>query len=280
MTNRLDLIKEYNDAIFINSIVNNKNTLIFIYTPLKVGSTSLVSSLRISCNKKVFILHIHDENMLSIISGVKNMNNITINELINYNASIGKQVYVIDVYRNPIERKISEYFELLTSYHFNTTDNNITNYKTELLMKRFNCLFPHLATSDYFFEKYNIEIPDYFDFENKYLLVECSNIKYIKLRLCDSCIWDKILSKVLDMDIIIVKDYQTENKLIGNVYKMFYEQYQIPFNLLEIIENCKYFNYYNTQDETSSSALHFAVHKNNYEAAELLLKLENIKIDV
>jgi ribosomal protein L14E/L6E/L27E len=249
MATRLDLIKEYNNAIFTNSIVNNKNILIFIYTPLKVGSTSLVSSLRISCGKKVFILHIHDENMLSIISGVKNINNITVNELIKYNASIGKQIFVIDVYRDPIERKISEYFELLTSYHFNTTDNNIINYKMELLIKRFNSLFPYLASSDYFFEKYNISLPDNFDFVNKYLLVENSNIKYIKLRLCDSLEWGKILTSILNMDIIIVKDYQTENKIIGNMYKIFQEQYKIPFNLLEMIQKCKYFNYYNSQDE-------------------------------
>jgi hypothetical protein len=246
---RIVYIKEFNDSIFSNESVKNKNTLVFIYTPPKVGSTTLVTSFRISCARRVNVLHIHDENMLSIITGIKNQNNITVNELINYNASIGKTVYVIDVYRNPIERKISEYFELLTSYHFNTTDNNIINYKTELLINRFNSLFPYVGNSDYFFDKYDIDIPQQFDFENKYLLVEKNKVKYIKLRLCDSNEWGKILTTILNIDIVIVKDYQTENKAIGEVYKRFNARYQIPYNLLETVLQCKYFNYYNSEIE-------------------------------
>jgi hypothetical protein len=246
---RLEYIKEFNDSIFRNESIKNKNTLIFIYTPPKVGSTTLVTSFRISCARRVNVLHIHDENMLSIITGIKNNNNVTVNELINYNSSIGKSVYVIDVYRTPIERKISEYFELLTSYHFNTSDNNIGNYKIELLIKRFNLLFPFVGNGDYFFDKYDIDIPEQFDFENKYLLVEKNNIKYIKLRLCDSNEWGKILTNILHIDIIIVKDYQTENKVIGEVYRKFNEQYQIPYNLLETVTLCNYFNYYNSENE-------------------------------
>ena len=246
---RLEYIKEFNDSIFRNESIKNKNTLIFIYTPPKVGSTTLVTSFRISCARRVNVLHIHDENMLSIITGIKNNNNVTVNELINYNSSFGKSVYVIDVYRTPIERKISEYFELLTSYHFNTSDNNIGNYKIELLIKRFNLLFPFVGNGDYFFDKYDIDIPEQFDFENKYLLVEKNNIKYIKLRLCDSNEWSKILTDILHIDIIIVKDYQTENKVIGEAYRKFNEHYQIPYNLLETVTLCKYFNYYNSENE-------------------------------
>jgi hypothetical protein len=247
--NRLAYIKEFNESIFSNESVKNKNTLIFIYTPPKVGSTTLVTSFRISCARKVNVLHIHDENMLSIVTGIKNKNNVTVNELINYNASIGKTVYVIDVYRNPIERKISEYFELITSYHFNVSDNNIGNYKIDLLVKRFNALFPFVGSGDYFFDKYDIDIPEKFDFDNKYLLVEKNKIKYIKLRLIDSDEWSKILTNILNMDIVIVKDYQTENKVIGEVYKNFNEQYHIPCNLLETVTQCKYFNYYNSEIE-------------------------------
>lgn len=247
--NRLSEIQEYNDAIFNNDVMKNKDILVFIYTPPKVGSTTLVSSFRMSCARKVCVLHIHDETMLSVVTGIKNNNKVTINELINYNAFIGKNVYTIDVYRNPIERKISEYFELLSSYHFNTTENNIVNYKIELLIKRFNSLFYYLGRGDYFFDKYDIDIPERFDFEQKYLLVEKNNVKYIKLRLCDSNEWSTILSNILNIEIIIVKDYQTENKSIGEVYKKFNDAYQIPYNLLEHIKECKYFNYYNNEIE-------------------------------
>ena len=54
------------------SIEKNKR-LIFIYTPPKVGSTSLVSSFRICASKKCTILHIHNEKMLDILCGIKDV---------------------------------------------------------------------------------------------------------------------------------------------------------------------------------------------------------------
>lgn len=128
-------------------------------------------------------------------------------------------------------------------------ETNIVNYKIDLLTKRFNSLFPHLGCGDYFFDKYGISIPDIFDFDKKYLWIQQDDVNYIKLRLCDSKEWGNILSTILNMDIVIVKDYQTENKVIGSLYKRFNENYQIPYNLLESIQNCKYFNYYNSDNE-------------------------------
>jgi hypothetical protein len=249
MGDRIQYIKEFNDKIFNNDVTKSKKTLIFVYTPSKVGSTSLVSSLRISGARKYNVVHIHDEKMLGILTNHDNKENVTINELINYNSSLGKNVYVIDVYRNPIERKISEYFEKLSSFHFNVTENNIQKYNLDTIVKRFNCVFNFIGNGDYFFEKYDIEIPNNFDFKNKYLLVNKNNVNYIKLRLCDSNEWNKILSKILKMEIVIVKDYQTENKIIGDLYKKFKEQYVIPYNYLETVLKCKYFNYYNLDYE-------------------------------
>lgn len=250
MTDRLQYVKEFNDKIFNNDSVK-KNIVIFIYTPPKVGSTSLVSSLRISGARRYNVIHIHDEKMLSILTNYDNKENVTINEIINYNSSIGKDVYVIDVYRNPVERKISEYFEILMSYHFNTNENNIQKYSIDAIIKRFNSVFPFIGKGDYFFDKYEIDIPEKFDFENKYLLVNKNNIKYIKLRLCDSNEWAKILSKIFNFEIVIIKDYETENKTIGELYRKFKEQYLIPYNLLETINSCKYFNYYNSDNDKS-----------------------------
>ena len=101
-----------------NSIKNLFNTCtnnyIFIYTPPKVGSTTLVSSLRVSLGKSYNIIHIHDEVMLSVLTRI---NNVKINDIINYLSNNGKKVYVIDVYRTPIERKMSEFFEKISPFH-------------------------------------------------------------------------------------------------------------------------------------------------------------------
>ena len=155
-------------------------------------------------------------NMLGHING------ITVNEIILYNKYIGKKVYVIYVYRSPIERKISAFFEKIGVYHFNNTDENVNKYNIERVINRFNKILPYIANGDHFIDKYNINIPDHFDYNNKYLLVEENGISYIKLRLKDSAIWGSILTNLLGSKIGIVKDYESNNKPIKDLFLKFF----------------------------------------------------------
>jgi dTDP-4-dehydrorhamnose reductase len=155
-----------------------------------------------------------------------NIQNVSINDIIKYNAYIGKKVYVIDVYRSPIERKMSEFFEKIADMHFNTTEENLNNYNVNKIINRFNKLFPYLANdADYFKEKYNLELPENFDFEKKYLLQEKDNITYVKLRLRDSSEWDRILEEIFDVNVVIISDYKTDNKPINRLYSQFKNDY-------------------------------------------------------
>jgi hypothetical protein len=236
------------DRLF-NKNSNISNNYIFIYTPPKVGSTTLVTSLRVSLGKSFNTIHIHDEVMLSVLTGI---NDVNINDIINYLANNGKNVYVIDVYRTPIERKMSEFFEKLSSYHFNNTEDNISQYSIRRIFDRFNKLFPHLENGDHYLDKYNITEPVPFDFEKKYTVQVINNIKYIKLRLCDSHIWGSILSTILQTDIVLISDYKTETKSIGELYKKFKNEYKLPVNYYENIKTCKYFNYYYNEEERNN----------------------------
>lgn len=239
------LIEESVNKLF-NTITDN---YIFIYTPPKVGSTTLVTSLRVSLGKSYNIIHIHDEVMLSVLTGITN---VKINDMIHFLSNKGKNVYVIDVYRTPIERKMSEYFEKLSPYHFNNSEENVSKYSMRRIIDRFNKLFPHLENGDHYFEQYNIDEPISFDFDKKYSLQIINNINYIKLRLCDSELWASILSNILRTDIIIIYDYKTENKGIGELYKRFKNEYKLPINYLELIKNCKYFNFYYNELERNN----------------------------
>jgi hypothetical protein len=232
----------------VNDLFNfNYNKIIFIYTQPKVGSTSLVSSLRIFGINKFHIIHIHDEVMLKVL---KEIDDVTINEIIAYNKYIGKEVYVIDIYRSPIERKISAYFEKIGCYHFNNIDNNVNKYNINRVINRFNKIMPYIANGDHFLDIYPLtNKPEKFDFDKKYLLVEDFGIKYIKLRLKDSNQWGSILSKLLHTSIHIVRDYETSSKPIKDLYKRFKENYKIPKNLLDDIMNDKYLNYYYNNGE-------------------------------
>jgi hypothetical protein len=279
---KIDEIKQANDKIF-NSISNKtetKNNIIFVYTPPKVGSTSLVSSLRISLSKTFSVIHIHDEIMLNFFTGIKN---ITINEIIQYNKYIGKNVYVIDIYRTQIERNISEFFEKLSCHHFNNTEENINNYNIDKIINRFNSIFPYLPYNDYYTELYNISQIEKFDFQKKYLYQVINDIHYIKLRLKDSNEWDKILTPLLGYEIVIVNDYQTTNKVIGKLYEKFKKTYKIPSNLLDSIKNCKYLSYYYNEKERneylntwqSKSTIYFETYTKEQYDVYLKICLEN-----
>jgi hypothetical protein len=240
---KLEILKEANNKLF-NSHTNP--TIVFIYTPPKVGSTTLVTSLRISAAKLLTVIHLHDEVMLEVLTG---LHNVSIIDIIKYNAYIGKKVYVIDVYRSPIERKISEFFESLAHYHFNNTEENINNYNISRIINRFNSLFPYLSYEEYYQDKYEIVLPEKFDFEKKYLIHEKDNVTYIKLRLKDSNEWNKILQSIFSVDVVIITDYKTENKTICELYRRFKNEYRLPSNLLELINDCKNLNYYYNTEE-------------------------------
>ena len=231
---------------FNSLFVSQTDNYIFIYTHPKVGSTTLVTSLRVSLGKTFNIIHIHDEIMLNVLTGI---NDVKINDILKYLSNKGKNVYVIDVYRTPVERKMSEFFEKISPYHFNNSAKNISNYSMKRITDRFNKIFPHIENGDHYFENYKIEEPVLFDFNKKYTIQEINKIKYIKLRLCDSHLWDSILSNIFQNQVIIINDYKTEDKDVGDLYKRFKNEYRLPINYIELIKNNKYLNFYLTEDE-------------------------------
>ena len=243
-----EMLKEANQKLNICddlSVEKNKN-LVIVYCPPKVGSTTVVSSIRMSAYNKFTVLHIHDELMLKVLCKIEN---VTVKEIIVYNQSIGKNVYVIDIYRSPIEQKISKYFEKLATYHFNNSPLLINNYNVNKIIKRFNSLFPHLTNEDYYRNTYQIPFPDRFDFQSGYNLQTIDGVKYIKLRIKDSHHWGSFLSGILGTLIVVINDYETDNKPIKDMFKKFKDSYRIPGNLLKIIEEDPLLQYYYSVEE-------------------------------
>ena len=72
---------------FIDDYISKQNKpIIFVYSPPKVGSTSLISTFRLFFIHSHNIIHIHDEEMLKVLFNV----NIEINELIYFNKYLNK----------------------------------------------------------------------------------------------------------------------------------------------------------------------------------------------
>ena len=279
---KLKLLQETNELLNINKQSYNK--IVFVYSAPKVGSTSIVSSLRLFGINQMIIIHIHDEEMLKVLAHVSD---VSINELILYNKYLGKDVYVINVYRSPIERKISAFFEKIGSYHFNNNDENVNTYKLEKVIHRFNNIFPHIAVGDHFMDKYNILIPDKFDYNNKYNLITTNGINYITLRLKDSDYWGNILTNIFGLHIKIIKDYESSNKPIKNLYSRFKQEYKIPSNFLEDEINSKYIKYYYSEMEIQQYYNEWSLKKTGhfvsytYDQYRLYetITLENVYID-
>lgn len=279
---KMDNLIKTNESLNINK--HNHNDVVFVYCAPKVGSTSVVSSLRLFGIERLDIIHIHDEEMLKVLT---NMKNITINEIILFNKYLGKNVYVINIYRSPIERKISAYFEKIGSYHFNNADEFVNNYNINKIIDRFNNIFPWIGLGDHFIDRYNIKIPERFDYANKYLMVNENGIHYITLRLKDSIYWGDILTKLFGFKIHIIKDYESSNKPIKELYSRFKNNYRIPINLLNEQINNKYLQYYYSDDEikeynnewlNKSTSLRESYTHDQYKLYEQIT-IENIHID-
>jgi len=245
---KLPFLEQANKKIFnitVGNLPTHKN-IIFVYSQPKVGSTSLVSSIRISASNTFNIIHLHDESTFKVILGIEN---ISVNEIIKYNAYLGLNVYVIDIYRSPIERKMSVFFQDIASFHFNNLEENMNNYDINKVIKRFNNIYPFLATKDNYIDSFNISILDSFDFNKKYICQKIDDITYIKLRLKDSSEWGSILTELLKKEIVIVEDYETENKKLNELYKLFKSTYKLPHNYFEELKTCRLLNYYYSEDE-------------------------------
>ena len=238
-------------------IVNNNKLLyrdiILLYCPEKVGSTSLATSIRTCASDKFIVFHSHQEEIFKV-RGDKNITTVYYSDIIKnvgvVNTELGtnRKIYVIDIYRTPIERKISFFFQQI-AIHFNNIEKNLLNYPIEKIIKRFNDIYTHIDEIDYYNERFEISKIKDFNFEKKYFKYEKDGVIYIKLRLKDFDLWDKILSEILNTKIIMVKDYSTENKIIGPLYKLFKSKYKIPINYFNYVSVCSNLKKYYSEQE-------------------------------
>jgi len=91
---KLNKLKEVNKKLGLENIENNykHSNVIFVYSVPKVGSTSLVSSLKLFVFFGFVIIHIHSEIMLECFSKIKD---ISVVELINYNGIFLKEMFLL-----------------------------------------------------------------------------------------------------------------------------------------------------------------------------------------
>lgn len=212
---------------------------IFICCGGKCGGTTLANTFNKNGYKTT---HLHSS---------KHLGNFKSNIDINHTFDIidesckQKKIYILDSYRNPIERKISCFFQKIKQYLPNYQDLSM-----EELTKYFNnniltsCVAEHHPINE-FLQKYDIPLFNKFNFKRHYNIAEKNNIVFVKILFSDISEWDKILSEVFNNKIVIYPANLTQEKEMGNLYKQFKDQYRIPRSYLNIVKNDTEFQIYN-----------------------------------
>lgn len=213
----------------------------FVYCGGKCGSKTLYHTLEKS-------LHVHSNiNFQKIV--LHGEKEISIFDIINYNRINKKQIYIIDSYRTPIERKISSFFENIR--------NHLPNYKElsiESIIDYFNAkLLVRLEeyhSIDEAFKYFRVEPFSKFDFEKKYIAENYENITFIKIRFQEINEWEDILSKIFNRPIIMINRNLTQTKEIFNLYTEFKKLYKVPKSYIHNqLANDAQFKIYNSQKE-------------------------------
>lgn len=159
----------------------------------------------------------------------------------------GDFTYIIDSYRLPIERKISSFFQNITSHLPNYTDFTVQEL-IDFFNKEYICPIEEYHSINAVLQYYNLPRL-VFDFEKGYTVINHGNIKIIKLLFTNIDHWDKQLSEIYEKPIIIVSDNLTVNKPIIHLYNELKKHYKVPMKYMEQLNNDIEFKTYNTEIE-------------------------------
>lgn len=212
--------------------------IVLMYSPPKVGSTSLLTSIRKAASDRFFTLHTHEPVIFDCVADKPN--SIMVSDVLrntsvfNVTEKRARRVFVIDVYRTPIERKMSEFFHELSTLHFIKAGIDTDAYSLEKLTRRFNDMLPHMGDVDYFADRFDSDTNELFDRDNRFITVVKDGVTYIKLRFKDIAEWGKILAPILG---IAAFDLVRDNETGGEMYRRFVDAYSLPYNYFKQLED-------------------------------------------
>lgn len=208
-----------------------KNTQVYINCGGKSGSKTLEKTL----SQYFTCVHTHGNYYFQKYV-TKNMN-YTLYDAIKTSMNHFDQVYVIDSYRQPVERAISSSFQNKPNTILDTFNYNL------LIGENYSCLEETLY-------ELGIKSTHKFDFEKKYFLTKYKNVNIIKIRFSDIKDWGTILSKIFNMPITMCPDNLSINKSYYDNYLNVLQNIKIPKHYFRCLINSREFKKFNTPNET------------------------------
>ena len=241
-------------------MTENKIYDVFVYCSGKSGSSTLEKTFK-KLNHDVLRSH----GINDFLKNKKNNyeeygENVNVFDIIEESRKNKEKIYIIDCFRYPIERILSEFF-----HHIDHDRKYLPEYKDYTIEELIN----------FFNEKYLYRIPitnamndilkhyKLSQFKQKkegerYLLKTHENIVFIKLFFENISRWDSILSEIFNKQITIHKHNMTNKKPYYDVYKKFLEEYKVPNKYyLNILENDKNLMIFVTNEERKKYLEHW-----------------------
>uniref|UniRef100_A0A6C0AEW8 Sulfotransferase domain-containing protein n=1 Tax=viral metagenome TaxID=1070528 RepID=A0A6C0AEW8_9ZZZZ len=214
-----------------------RNYNCFIFCGGKCGSHTLLYTMK---ERGFNCFHVHNNHNYQ--DRFQNIINKTgcqdVLSFIKYQKS--KKIYIIDSYRDPIERTISSFFNNI-EFHIG---KDYLSVDMEILIIKFNEIFRNKI------ENYHLCIIEVeYDFFKKYYIKEIDNLVFIKLRFKDINEWSDILSSIFNKQIKLVNENISENKEYFDLYNKFKKKYKVPIDILNEVIQEKTFKKYNTPEE-------------------------------
>ena len=216
---------------------------IFICCGGKCGGTTLAYSFHQNEYKTA---HLHSSKHLGNFKSSIDVNHTF--DIINASKKHGP-IYIIDSYRPPIERKISCFFQKIHTYlpnYENMPIKNIITYFDQHIL--FSSVGEHHPINE-FLQNYKMKLFHKFNFKRRYNISNKVNIFFVKVLFSYINDWGKILSQVVNKDIIIHNANLTEDKSINKLYTQFKNIYRLPKAYLPKIENDPEFKIYTTSHD-------------------------------
>jgi hypothetical protein len=214
----------------------NMDFNVYIYCCGKSGSSTLTNTFN---NNSYNALHLHGIKDYLRLPECKINNNVF--GLIEKSMINNDKVYIIDSYRNPIERKLSSFFQVYKE----------NNYEIDYITKKIDeCILEieNYSSINEVLDYFNLPYFTEFDFKNKYNILYYKNVVIIKLRFEDINEWGDILSSIFGKPIKMYSDNLSENKNYINEYNIIKKHYNVSLKLIEQIKNNTEFKIYNTNE--------------------------------
>jgi hypothetical protein len=214
---------------------------VFIYCGGKCGSSTLCTTF----NQYFKTIQLHTNKYYKI--NLKKNKNVF--DTIDLSCTQYENVYFIDSYRLPIERKISSFFQNINSH--------VPNYKSlkiKELIHIFNTKYIYTIEEYHSINEvmtyYNVPLFDTFDFDKRYNIVQKDNKIFIKVLFKDITQWENIFSDIFSCKITIYNNNISEYKNYNSIYQTFKDNYLVPKKYIETkLLQDQEFKIYNTKQE-------------------------------